>query len=101
LTKNNNKSVSLSRKKYPNKEINECHEFKPNMVVWDYNSSLSEVYKFKSSLGEVAIICPILTQRKGMLELRIRNKLYWLVLCQLDTDGVVTEKAASVEEMPP
>ena len=27
--------------------------------------------------------------------------LYWLVLCQLDTVGVITEKGASVEEMPP
>jgi hypothetical protein len=27
--------------------------------------------------------------------------LYWLVLCQLDTTGVITEKGASVEEMPP
>jgi hypothetical protein len=27
--------------------------------------------------------------------------LYWLVLCQLDTAGVITEKEASVEEMPP
>ena len=27
--------------------------------------------------------------------------LYWLVLCQLDTAGVTTEKGASVEEMPP
>jgi hypothetical protein len=29
------------------------------------------------------------------------NLLYWLVLCQLDTAGVITEKGASVEEMPP
>jgi hypothetical protein len=29
------------------------------------------------------------------------QKLYWLVLCQLDTAGVITEKGASVEEMPP
>jgi hypothetical protein len=29
------------------------------------------------------------------------RKLYWLVLCQLDTAGVITEKGASVEEMPP
>jgi hypothetical protein len=28
-------------------------------------------------------------------------KLYWLVLCQLDTAGVITEKGGSVEEMPP
>jgi hypothetical protein len=27
--------------------------------------------------------------------------LYWLVLCQLDTAGVITEKGVSVEEMPP
>jgi hypothetical protein len=27
--------------------------------------------------------------------------LYWLVLCQLDTDGIITEKEPSVEEMPP
>jgi hypothetical protein len=29
------------------------------------------------------------------------NKVCWLVLCQLDTAGVITEKGASVEEMPP
>jgi hypothetical protein len=27
--------------------------------------------------------------------------VYCLVLCQLDTAGVITEKGASVEEMPP
>jgi hypothetical protein len=27
--------------------------------------------------------------------------LYWLVLCQFDPAGVITEKGASVEEMPP
>ena len=29
------------------------------------------------------------------------NLVYWLVLCQLDTAGVITEKGAAVEEMPP
>jgi hypothetical protein len=29
------------------------------------------------------------------------HHVYWLVLCQLDTAGVITEKGASVEEMPP
>jgi hypothetical protein len=29
------------------------------------------------------------------------ESLYWLDLCQLDTAGVITEKRASVEEMPP
>jgi hypothetical protein len=27
--------------------------------------------------------------------------VYWVVLYQLDTAGVITEKGASVEEMPP
>ena len=30
-----------------------------------------------------------------------RTLVYWLVLCQLDTAGVITEKGPSVEEMPP
>jgi hypothetical protein len=33
--------------------------------------------------------------------LKLKTHLYWLVLCQLDTAGVITEKGASVEEMPP
>ena len=32
--------------------------------------------------------------------LKNAGQLYWLVLCQLDTAGVITEKGASVEEMP-
>jgi hypothetical protein len=31
----------------------------------------------------------------------IMGPVYWLVLCQLDIAGVITEKGASVEEMPP
>jgi hypothetical protein len=31
----------------------------------------------------------------------VPSLFYWLVLCQLDTAGVITEKGASVEEMPP
>jgi hypothetical protein len=27
--------------------------------------------------------------------------LYWPVLCQLETAGIITEKGASVEKMPP
>jgi hypothetical protein len=33
--------------------------------------------------------------------MRITGTLYWLVLCQLDTAGVITEKGDSVKEMPP
>ena len=32
---------------------------------------------------------------------RTEGALYWLVLCQLDTAGLITEKGASVEEMSP
>jgi hypothetical protein len=35
-------------------------------------------------------------EQKALVEM-----VYWLVLCQLDTAGVITEKGASVEEMPP
>jgi hypothetical protein len=34
-------------------------------------------------------------------EPQLRRYQYWLVLYQLDTAGVITEKGASVEEMPP
>jgi hypothetical protein len=34
-------------------------------------------------------------------ELKVSATLYWLVLCQLDTAGVITEKGTSVGEMPP
>jgi hypothetical protein len=37
---------------------------------------------------------------KGVPE-KVENPLFWLVLCQLDTAGVITEKGASVEEMLP
>jgi hypothetical protein len=30
-----------------------------------------------------------------------RGQLYWLVLCQLDTAGVITEKGVSVGKMSP
>jgi hypothetical protein len=38
---------------------------------------------------------------RGMIENVPGIPVYWLVLCQLDTAGVITEKGASVEEMPP
>ena len=31
----------------------------------------------------------------------VYNHVYWLVLCQFDTAGIIIEKGASVEEMPP
>jgi hypothetical protein len=60
------------------------------------------------ALGIVTIICPSTgecqNQEVGVGGLGSRaggGEVYWLVLCQLDTAGVITEKGASVEEMPP
>jgi hypothetical protein len=39
--------------------------------------------------------------RKNKRKYKKQKDLYWLVLCQLDTALVITEKGASVEEMPP
>jgi hypothetical protein len=47
--------------------------------------------KFKEQVLEFSFII----HHKG------HGDLYWLFLCQLDTAGVITEKGASVEEMPP
>jgi hypothetical protein len=45
-------------------------------------------------------IC-VLCDRLSNTDVDIRVSLmYWLVLCQLDTAGVITEKGASVGEMP-
>jgi hypothetical protein len=38
---------------------------------------------------------------KDYIGAEVAQIVYWLVLCQLDTAGVITEKGASVEEMPP
>jgi hypothetical protein len=43
---------------------------------------------------QMCFLCPFLRLSFGGL-------LYWLVLCQLDTAVVITEKGASVGEMPP
>jgi len=41
------------------------------------------------------------TAHAGMGTGKEESLLYWLGLCQLDTAGVIIEKGASVEEMPP
>jgi hypothetical protein len=45
------------------------------------------------------VLWRLIAQMKG--DSRGVRQVYWLVLCQLDTAGVITEKGASVEEMPP
>ena len=51
-------------------------------------------------LGLAKIIYPSTGECQGQ-EAGVGGLLYWLVLCQLDTAGVITEKGASVEKMPP
>jgi hypothetical protein len=50
----------------------------------------------------VRLLCPHTAHdRNEGAGYNVTHHLYWLVLCQLDTAGVITEKGASVEEMPP
>jgi hypothetical protein len=37
---------------------------------------------------------------RGSVHIIMARSMYWLVLCQLDTAGFITEKGASSEEMP-
>jgi hypothetical protein len=53
----------------------------------------------KSNQDEINHLNSPITPKE--IEAIINSLLYWLVLCQLDTAGVITEKGASVEEMPP
>jgi hypothetical protein len=40
--------------------------------------------------------------KEKKVQTRKQNKMYWLVLCvNLTQAGVITEKGASLEEMPP
>jgi hypothetical protein len=46
-------------------------------------------------------MCNQINKGSTKVILMIGTQVYWLVLCQLDTAGVITEKGASVEEMHP
>jgi hypothetical protein len=49
--------------------------------------------------GRITSLPPLAS--RDMFVLAHSSQVYWLALCQLDTAGVITEKGASVEEMPP
>jgi hypothetical protein len=52
------------------------------------------------AVGATAVLmCTKLTNASNLVP--ASKWVYWLILCQLDTAGVITEKGASVEEMPP
>jgi hypothetical protein len=60
---------------------------------------LSQTFSVGARLGLVRYL-GLWYNNKMFIYLKSKS-LYWLVLCQLDTAGVITEKGASVEEMPP
>jgi hypothetical protein len=49
---------------------------------------------------EITYIMTVLRENSQLKE-GVKFLLYWLLLCQIDTAGVITEKGASVEEVPP
>jgi hypothetical protein len=52
-------------------------------------------------VGEAVDSPSVLATSQKLTALSKPTRMYWLVLCQLDTAGVIIEKGASVEEMPP
>jgi hypothetical protein len=64
----------------------------------NYQSSWLKSLSLYNSQGKKTGHRSIVT---GLLANSTQLTLCWLVLCQLDTAGVITEKGASVEEMPP
>jgi len=75
---------------------------KLGMLVAAYNTSTQEV---KAGESEVQSHPWLLSELKTSMGYVSKNKirdLYWLVLCvNLTQAGVITEKGASLEEMPP
>jgi hypothetical protein len=63
-------------------------------------SFLQLVYTVNSYLLLVCLLLVYFDKFNSLRTFPILH-VYWLVLCQLDTAGVITEKGASVEEMPP
>jgi hypothetical protein len=59
----------------------------------DFNFTLLALSRLLKTMGTMGVGLNVF-----FIMLRL---VYWLVLCQLDTAGVITEKGASVEEMPP
>jgi hypothetical protein len=63
------------------------------------SQSLLQLTWFK--VGEAVDSPSVLATSQKLTALSKPTRMYWLVLCQLDTAGVIIEKGASVEEMPP
>jgi hypothetical protein len=53
----------------------------------------------KKMMCEQYVIISVDSEKKYVM--KFHASLYWLILCQHDTAGIITEKGVSVEEMPP
>jgi hypothetical protein len=68
-----------------------------NLIDWKGGEWPREGTGEKLGSGQSIPVRMLVRSRRDMQE----EAMYWLVLCQLDTAGDITEKGASVEEMPP
>jgi hypothetical protein len=90
------------------REIEKGCSKKEEMEKERTETKMSGLYR-EESLGKGSLDSGLESSgwRAGYIWQGLRNlgepgaQVYWLVLCQLDTAGVITEKGASVEEMPP
>jgi hypothetical protein len=64
-------------------------------------ASPQEKQQYQSTRSPKAISLLVIHPKDPIFYHKDTGHLYWLVLCLPDTAGVITEKGASVEEMPP
>jgi hypothetical protein len=70
------------------------------IYTMEYYSAIKN-NEFMKFLGKWMDLEDIILSEVTQSQKNSHDMLYWLVLCQLDTAGVITEKGASVEERPP
>jgi hypothetical protein len=91
------KVLKRSRIQGPHLNIIKAIYSKPTANI-KLNGEILEVIPLKSGTRQGCLLSQYLFSI--VLEGLVRA-VYWLILCQLDTAGVITEKGASVGEMPP
>jgi hypothetical protein len=70
---------------------------------WKFESYSNKRFGSHVCVDAPNSICNYTSCRQDKLYIKgfVAGLVYWLVLCQLDTAGVITEKGASVEEILP
>ena len=107
-------TLSLSSLKSKNRNKNKLFgEWPGESSCWVLSPALTlspnvAVCIFNSTKGRIKMLPPGFMEQSTRVSEWARDSiskekrwLYWLVLCQLGTGGVITEKGASVKEMPP